>query len=391
MTPGRKSIVILNTCFLIFIYIFFIILPSPSTASEVEVPDNIRVVVVNDAEELALSVKGPYEIRTIETDELLESGKTFFNITIRPSPYGILFGGKKLKIYAIHIIPKREPAIYLGKCLYRGSLQVIKTKKGLLKAVNVVGLEDYVKGVLYHEISHRWPMEAIKAQAIASRTFALYQARQNRNKDYYLTADASSQMYRGVYAEKYRTSKAVDQTRGEILFWKGTFLPAFFHATCGGHTEDVRQLWNVNAKPLRGVKCGYCENSPHFLWQCELPVSDIEHKLNKTGCKISKIGSIRILGKDRSGRITELAIRGEESKIKLSAKDFRSILGARAIRSTDFSVDIRGDTAYFKGKGWGHGVGMCQWGAFSMAKKNMRAKQILSFYYPGSEIVRLEE
>ena len=136
-------------------------------------------------------------------------------------------------------IKSPHPSIYIGKCLYRGTLQLVKTKDETLTAVNILDIEDYVKGVLYHEISHRWPLEAIKAQAIAARTFAIYQAQQRSNEDFYLNADVSSQVYRGVFAEKFRTNKAVDETAGQILMYKRKVLPAFFHATCGGRAFRI--------------------------------------------------------------------------------------------------------------------------------------------------------
>ncbi len=374
--------------FLCLLSLFF--LPTSFiVAATIDVPEKIRVVIAENVDELNLSIKGPYEIRTVETEELLDEGRTFFNKKIRPSTYGIDFGKKEFKIYTIHIIPLREPAIHLGKRLYRGSLQIVKTKEGLLRAINVIDLEDYLKGVLFHEVSHRWPMDAIKAQAIASRTFAIYQAQQNNHQHYYLKADISSQVYGGVYAERYRTNKAVEETKGEVLVYNSRLLPAFFHATCGGYTEYVRRLWNVQARPLKGVRCIYCANSPHFLWELNLSLAEIEKKLNDAGHKISGITAIKIKGRDQSGRIIYLILEGSPRRIKISAKDFRHILGSRVIKSTNFTTQIIGKDVRFEGKGWGHGVGLCQWGAFTMAKKGKDFQQILSLYYPGAKIVKL--
>jgi len=358
-------------------------------AATIDIPEKIRVAIADNADELNLSIKGPYEIRTLETEELLEEGRTFLNIKVSPFSHGIDFGKKKFKIYAIHIVPQRQPAIYLGKRLYRGSLQIIKTEEGLLRAINIIDLEDYLKGVLFHEVSHRWPMEAIKAQAIASRTFALYQAQQNNHQYYYLKADVSSQVYGGVYAERYRTNKAVSETRGDVLVWKGGLLPAFFHATCGGHTEYAGRLWKVNAKPLKGIRCVYCKNSPHFFWERDVALTTIEKRLNEAGYDISGIISIKIKGRNPSGRATQLVLKGKGERIRISAKDFRHILGSRITRSTNFTVTIIGKNAHFQGKGWGHGVGLCQWGAFSMAKKGMTADEILEYYYPGAKVVSI--
>lgn len=376
-----------------FLLIIILILTCASTfpvqAETIEVPDKIRVVVADGLPVLDLSIRGRYSVTTIETKKLLKEGKTFFNIKIRPAEYGIGFGKDYFKIHAIEIRPERNPGIYLGKRLYRGSLQILRTKEGYLRAINIIDLEDYLKGVIYHEISHRWPIEAINAQAIASRTFALYQAQQNRDKHYYLKSDVSSQVYGGAYGERYRANQAVEATKGQVLLYKGELLPAFFHATCGGRTEDASRLWKVDLGPLKGVSCPFCKNSPHFFWKYDISLSEIEEQLGAAGYKISNISSIETEEKDASGRVLQLLIKGERPSVGISAKEFRHLLGPNQIRSTDFTVDIKSEMAQFKGRGWGHGVGMCQWGALALSKKGKTAEEILRHYYPGAKVVML--
>ncbi len=404
----RKSFI-----FVLFVFAILFCLSEVVDSLSVAVPDKIRVAIAEDVEEIELAVKGPYKITTIETGEVLKEGEVLWQAKVRPFEHGIHFRTFKedyFKIYGIEIIPAKDPSIYVGKCLYRGRLQLIKTKQGLLSVINVLNIEDYIKGVLYHEISHRWPPEAIKAQAIASRTFAIYQAQQRSDKEYYLRADVSSQVYRGVFAEKFRTSKAVDETAGQILMYRGKVLPAFFHATCGGRTEKASRLWKISSgvKPLRGVKCPFCENSPHFIWAKTISLDEIEDKISRakepTGklphqLKSSdvynnwcggKIKSIKILSRDRSGRVRSLRIKAGKT-IKMAAKEFRSILGTKVLNSTNFSMSIENNQVRFEGYGWGHGVGMCQWGAFSMAKKGYNCYQILRHYYPGANVVKLNE
>ena len=363
----------------------------PVSAAVIEIPDKIRVIIADDVPEIVVSIRGDYFLTTVETDEVLKSARTSFNVRIRPTDYGIMFGNEHLKIPSIQITPQNEPSIYLGKRLYRGNLQVLRTKNGLLRAINVVDLDDYVNGVLYHEVSHRWPIEAIKAQAIASRTFAIYQAQENRRGYYYLKADVSSQVYGGVYAEKYRTQKAVEETKGQVLVYNAKILPAFFHATCGGKTEDAGMLWNVSLAPLKGVSCAYCKNSPHFNWSYSIGLSDIRVRLKKAGYNVSDIYSIKIKSRDPSGRVTLLQFVSQPSSVEISAKDFRSMIGHSVIKSTNFVLEIQDGIVYFNGKGWGHGVGMCQWGAFAMAKKGKTAQEIVTHYYPGSKVVRLAD
>lgn len=363
---------------------------SAPAAYPMEITDNIRVSVLNNVNEIELSIRGAYTIQRVDTGAVIDQGNTFFNRKIKPFSKGISFGSRNFNVSAIHIIPKKQPAVYLNNRLYRGSLQIINTKTGKLAAINIVNIEEYLKGVLYHEVSHRWPIEAIKAQAIASRTYALYQIQESRHKHYDLYSDISSQVYNGVYAERYRTNNAVDQTMRRVLAWKGRPVPAFFHSTCAGHTEKAGNLWKIDIAPLTGVECAYCKNSPHFTWSCELQVILLEKSLKQAGYIIDTIDSIKPSRKNPSGRRENITFKGFNLSEILKAKDFRQLIGPSFIKSTNFDVSIKDKKAYFRGKGWGHGAGMCQWGAFAMAKQKKTAKEILLYYYPGAKIIKVK-
>jgi stage II sporulation protein D len=306
-----------------------------------------------------------------------------------PVNSGIKIGGNIFKIFGIKIVPHQDASIYINRRIFRGQIDIIRERNMRLLVVNHVNVEDYLKGVLYHEISHKWPIEAIKAQAVASRTFALYKAKINAKRDYDLTSDMYSQMYGGRTSEKYRTSRGVDATRGEILTYKDKLFPAYFHATCAGHTEDVSVLWNEDLVPLKGVKCDFCKKSKHYHWSRRLDLGDMEDTLRKNGYDIDNIKDIIILTRDRSGRILDINIKGQRVNAIISAKDFRQIFGPKLIRSTNFTVRVSGNSAYFNGFGWGHGVGMCQWGAYFMARQGYGYKEILQYYYPGAKIAKV--
>lgn len=372
---------------IIFIFILSFSTAGDTFALSVAVPDKIRVALAENADNISIAIKGPYKITTIETDEVLKKGDILWQGELSVVRNGIrlkTFKEEDFKIYGINIIPEKEPSIYMGKSVYRGILQILKTKAEKLSAINILDLEDYIKGVLYHEISHTWPVEAIKAQAIASRTYAIYQSQQKYNDDFYLNADVSSQVYKGAFAEKFRTNKAVEETTGEILMHRGKVLPAFFHATCGGKTEKASTLWKVSSRPLRGIRCSFCVNSPYYNWKNTISLDEIHEKLNIRG----KIKSIKVISRTRSGRAKVLRIKADE-KIKIRGKDFRNMIGPRNLKSTNFNIKVKADEAKLTGNGWGHGVGMCQWGAFAMAKKGYNYKQILEHYYPGAKIVRM--
>lgn len=356
------------------------------------IPYYIRVAVAQEKDSLQLTIRSAYQIRALNTDELLIEGKSLWRKKVLPMPAGIKIGEKYLKIYGISIQPQRDAAIYINNRRFRGNIDIIRTEKIQLLVVNHLDIEDYLYGVLYHEVSPYWPKEALKAQAIAARTFALYQSRFNKGDDYELTSTVYSQLYGGRTSERYRTNRIVNQTEGEVLVYKGELFPAYYHADCGGHTEDAREIWGIDIPPLRGVVCPYCKKSPHFLWKQRIPLSDIEAKLSKQGKIVGKISSITPLARNKSNRIAKLRISGSKGVVSLSGYRFRLYIGPNLIRSTNFTVTITPEgEALFSGFGWGHGVGFCQWGAYFMAKQGYRHEEILKYYYPGAEIVQMED
>ena len=358
----------------------FLLLTFNCSASE-----TVRVAIIQDASSLSLKIKGFFEARDLETGKVIYRARSI-NTTVTAYKNGIMFGGMKSESNRL-FIKSDDPEIFIiNEKMFRGNIQLIKKANGKLLVVNCIELEDYVKGILYQESSHYWPMEVLKAQAIISRTYALYQMQGNKQKDFDMTNDIYSQVYGGQASERYRTNKAVDETAGKVLFYKGKIIPAYFHATCGGHTEDASALWKIDLAPLKGVACGFCRESPHFNWHYDLSLKEIEDKLSREGFKIKNITNLKILGRDKSGRVTDLKIISANKEEKIPAKDFRNIIGPNNINSTNFSVNVVGSDAVFEGIGWGHGVGLCQWGAYFMAKQGYTAEQILKYYYPGVNV-----
>lgn len=382
------------------ITLFFILLalmqastPSVGFSQELSKDNAIRVCILKDKPEFQLAIKGPYKIYTLYTHELLKEDSNLWNAKVQSAPSGILIRDDAYSFFGLRIEPQGDSSVYVNNHRFRGMLDIIREKDLTLKAINHVGIEEYLYGVLYHEISHRWPIEAIKSQAVAARSFALYQASANKGKDYDLTSDTFSQLYGGKAAERYKTTKAVDATKGLILTYKGSVIPAYFHATCGGFTEDASELWQTDMPPLKGVRCDFCKDSPHMHWRNKIRVDEFVDELKANGVGSPRLSagqegvdSIEITKRTSSGRVKEITIKDSDSEIKVSAKNLRSILGTKFLRSTNFSVQLDGRDIIFSGTGWGHGVGLCQWGAFFMSKKGYRAEDILKYYYPGAEI-----
>ena len=218
---------------------------------------NIRVCVARDKDRVLLRIKGPYEIQDINSALTLDKGRSLRNAYIVPTNSGLKLGVKEFKIYGIKIIPKRDATIFIDKRRFRGIVYIIRTEKLKLLVVNHLDIEKYLYGVLYHEVPYRWPMEALKAQAIAARTFALYRIENMRDRDYDVTSDIYAQVYGGRLSERRRTRKAVDLTRDKVLTYKGRIIPAYYHSMCAGHTENAKNVFNIDLPPLSGRACRY--------------------------------------------------------------------------------------------------------------------------------------
>lgn len=344
----------------------------------------MRVAIIQDAESLNLKINGAYEIRDAQ-DGLLVQGR---NLKSTAAVYakGILLAGRSFSADRILLEAKEEEAILVNGRRFRGIIQLIKKDNAHLAVVNYIDLEDYIKGVLYHEVSHYWPLQVLKAQAVACRTYALYQIEKNKARDYDATSDIYSQVYGGRTSERYRTNQAVRETKGKVLTYQGKIFPAYYHATCAGYTEDAVLLWDIDLAPLKGVPCDFCKDSPHFAWHYVLAQDELVQKLSTAGYKIGKPREIVVADRDKSNRVTKLKFSDDKKTIEISAKDFRNIIGPNIIRSTNFTVDLANDDVVFVGSGWGHGVGLCQWGAYFMAKLGYSDEQILRYYYPQADV-----
>ncbi len=362
-----------------------------AAGAEDAVPTTVRVSIMDDRVSITLSIKGKYKICAYNPERMVMEGP-FLSAKVSGTKEGLLVGNREIKAGQISVRVERDGNIYVDGRRFRGSVDIVRKDNGRLMVVNRLGLDEYLYGVLYHEVSHRWPMEALKVQAIAARTFALYQMRQNRSQPYDLRSDIYSQVYGGRTSEKWTTTAAVDRTKGEILTYKGDIFPTYYHATCGGHTEDAANLWNIDIEPLKGVPCNFCTASPHYRWSKDIFLWMLESKLKEAGYKIGAVASVAILSRNKSGRIDKLEIKdGFGTSVVLTGKDFRQILGPNDARSTNFKTSMQWGNLSLKGYGWGHGVGMCQWGAYGQAKKGKKADEILKYYYPGSEISTIDK
>jgi len=374
--------------------IIVIMLSSPLGGQAVDVLPNqnaVRIAVLKEADNFVISIRGQYKIINPGDDQLLEQGRRLRKSRVVARSNGAHIGRKFYGIKHIQIIAQKDISLYSkGKVKrYRGSVDIYVSKNKLL-VVNALPLEEYIKGVLYHEVPHKWPLEVIKAQAVAARTYALYQMEVHKDQLYDVTRDIYSQVYGGRSAERYRTNIAADRTRGEIMLYEGKVLPAYFHSTCAGHTEDASELWNHNLRPLKGVSCQFCRQAPHYSWKKNFQSKMVQDKLNQNGYHLGLIKEIKVLQRNESGRIKTLRMTTRDNQsVTISGKKFRDIIGPNHLKSNLYDIEMNGYYFDVIGQGWGHGVGMCQWGAYQMAVERYGYKEILKHYYPGINFRKL--
>jgi stage II sporulation protein D len=287
---------------------------------------------------------------------------------------------------------KIEPSngiIFANSKPHRGYLTIIKSNNKI-NIINVLPIEDYIKSVLPIETSASWSIEALKSQAVISRTYAIANLNKHYAQGFNVCSTVHCQVYGGTNVEADSCNKAILETQCKILSYDGKFAQTVFHANCGGHTEDPKYIWNWKYTPqyLKGVKCGYCTVAPCTKWETTLGESFIRKQLSDNN--IGKIKSIKIKEKTSTGTAKKLKIIHSKGEVTLNAYQFRLAVDAWQIKSHAFEfIRTDGDKFYFKGRGWGHRVGLCQWGAKGMAEKNKTYKEILAYFYPGTIIKKV--
>lgn len=275
------------------------------------------------------------------------------------------------------IEPTGDGFVYIGDRWYRGRTLVIPTDKGL-DAVNWVDLEEYLYSVIGGEMDAGWPEEALKAQAIAARTYALYKRNEQRNNPIFdLGASPDRwQIYKGVMSESPKIYNAVDATAGKVLTHNNEIILSVFHACSGGHTENVEDVWGNPLAYLRAVQ-DYDQNISACNWVNTLTPEEIS-------TKISGVGNVKEMIPEALspfGSVKALKIVGDQGTKVLRGEEVRTAL---KLRSTRFRVNRQQDGKFvLQGLGFGHALGMSQWGAYNLARQGANHLQILGHYYRG--------
>ncbi|MBN1587399.1 MAG: SpoIID/LytB domain-containing protein [Candidatus Omnitrophica bacterium] len=348
----------------------------------------VKVAVAQGQENVALMVRGGYTLQALGTGEAVaDSAQGMDVLSLTPHDSGLLLNGERLGLFGLRLCPLKEGNLWVDGKRLRGNLCVLREKDRTLTVINEVGVENYLAGVMRGELPKGWPAAAYEAQAIASRTFALYRTVERFDRDYALTSDVSSQVYEGKSAETWASNKAVRKTAGKVLTWEGRIFPAFYHSDSGGHTQSAHHLWKVDIAPLAGVPSPYGEGSPYAHWEFSVKAAGLGWAFRQKGYAFQGgVEDWEILDRDVSGRIQRIRFIGSGEPLTLSGAQLREVLGVSRLRSTQVELRKEGELIFFAGSGWGHGVGMSQWGAYDMANQGYSAEEILAHYYPGAQI-----
>jgi stage II sporulation protein D len=273
---------------------------------------------------------------------------------------------------------------------YRGHLEWVE-RDGKLLTVNWVRLDDYLKATLPREMPPNFHIEALKAQAVAARSFTMRRLNRYRQWGYDLCDHAPCQVYGGVNAEHPSTNLAVEATAGEVLIHGGRILEAVYTGNCGGHTApiEVAMTGTTPQPPLRGVPDNdadgkpFCSLAPNFAWEQTLTREELERRFPQLG----RLEEVAVVQRTASGHVLQARLHGDRATLTLSGAEFRTAIGVGRVRSLMFEVQPQQGSWRIIGRGSGHGAGMCQWGAQGRALAGQTYRQILEAYYPDATLV----
>lgn len=358
---------------------------SAAAAQPAEQAPLLRIGLTSGQPSVTVAAGGRAEARTESAKPVALTATASYEIRWQNGAF--LVGREKLRGEVLIIRPsdKSDGGLALDGRRYRGALELRHRGAGLT-AVNIVPVDDYLLSVVPEEMPTDWPAEALKAQSVAARSFALKSRGRHAAEGYDLCTTTHCQLYKGIASEKTASTAAVRATRGEVLTYGGQPIEALFHTDSGGMTESSEDVWGSHVTYLRAVRDTPLGTMP---WTKTMSTAALEQKLAAKGHAIGRLRAIELsplavgrAAKDRtaSGRVKAMTVTGTKGSVTLSGTAWRSLLG---LKSTLFSAKLTKDTVTFTGFGAGHGLGISQWGVKRLAETGKSYADILHHYYTG--------
>ncbi len=411
-SPGLLFKVILLLCLIIANSCRKKIPVQPTPQSNIPSQFQMRVLLLNDIRSCTLKIDPPFNIydslTSVSQSYPLSREQLSVPMNINISAGKITIAGQSFQGNDLVIAPDDSSFFNLNGDKYRGKLRLLlNSDPNSFDAINIVPLEPYLAGVIGVEMHSYWEPAALEAQTIAARTYCLYiKKRFGEKRSWDIKKTQAHQAYNGIKAESASVWQAIDNTWGQVLFCdqkdgSKDIFPAYYGSVCGGHTENSKNVFGGETfAPLAGVPCTYCLETAKpgiFSWSdVEFSKADIKTKLLQSYQSLSQIGDINEIVPLRQSdyndfsRLTMIKLVGTDgNSINLRAEDFRLAIDSSGsiIKSAACKIADHGDKwAFWDGRGYGHAVGLCQYGAEALARKGMNAQQILRYYYPDSWI-----
>lgn len=354
--------------------------------------DNIRVSIIEKSSHpVTIKFDGPSTATALNSKKVLIWKKNFpRQCAIRPVPAGGFYiNGVFVDTTEFEIFLEDGTKAVIKDKQWIKKLHVSRDGRGRISVVNVIPVEEYVQGVVEHEMPTSWPIEALKAQAVASRTFSVYRMLVGGAKPYDVKANF---MAYAPSTGNEQTQKAVADTSGIVMIFKGRLFPSFFHAMCGGVTDYAGNNWMYPFRFPDNVEyCSFCsEHTGKVTWRATLDTVQIERKLKAAGFRVADIRGIYPHKVSAvSERVTEIRVESRLEPVFIRTNAFRNAMGFHKLKSNYFKIIKRGSKYVFIGLGRGHGAGMCQYGAKQMAQEGRNFEMILKYYYPGIEFRKI--
>jgi stage II sporulation protein D len=316
-------------------------------------------------------------------------------------PNVIRIGRREFRGNSLEIEAERSPAIWIEGHQYRGRVRFYRQTGDKLLVVNILPLEAYIASVVDGEMPAAFPDAARQAQAIVARSYALFQMKSvKKNALYDVYASTRSQNYLGYQyhgrdgrryaAESASSRRAAEQTAGMVCLCEGKLFCTYYTAVCGGQTASGADVFDHAAPVLESVPCEWCKEADMYRWTHELPVGEaadvLRRSLTAQGKRFGNLVAVRRVARTPNVREGSFEVSDGSRRYRLSVTDLRRIFPS-LIHSFQFEAHIADGQLLFEGRGHGHGVGMCQWGARGLAQDGTGALGIIQHYYPGTEVV----
>lgn len=340
----------------------------------------IKVHLTDVKAPYTIDIKGPYKAYNYKYESEIVSALTNERVMVVEHRLGLKVND--VGIYKEGIVFETKEGFTLNGIEYYGSLKFIPYKGNMI-VINELNIEDYVKGVLPYEMSPEWPIEALKAQAVAARTYAMFHIlKNNKELPYDVDNTTKYQVYNGKEKINWTIEQAVDRTKYEIAVYNDKVIATYFSALCGGHTDSAKNVFGTYVPYLEGVECPYC-NAQIKTWTNALSYKELNNDFANYSVNVDEKSSFGITMDPKSGKAMNIKIDNND----ISSRDFRTVLSPKLVPSLNFTINKIDNGIIITGKGSGHGVGMCQWGAYGMAQVQKDYEEILKFYYNGIDII----